>query len=343
MPSDTQSNVRRREVEMDAGWRHWVAENLLLGTDRAHLAEAMLGAGFDRNQIGQELNAAERHPYLLAARRLQARSAKQYWMASTLGQLERLAPATIERREAIDPRTFFEAFYARNRPLILTQAIEHWRALTAWSVDYLEKMVGAATIELQAGRNADRLYEQRSASHRRKVSWHAFLAALRDGEHSNDFYLTANNGAANRHALAPLWEDFGPIDGILSGNPRDHGFLWLGPSGTITPWHHDLTNNLLVQIMGHKRLTLASPAQTPLMRNHCHCYSEFGQDAACLTADGGMQPHLVQCDLAPGEIIFLPIGWWHHVEALDVSASLTLTNFDGPNGFHTAYATFGAL
>lgn len=343
MHSNTPKATRPGDAELDGGWRRWIAENLLLGSDRRQLTDAMLRAGFDHSLIRRELREAEQHPYLLAAQRLQARLDKHRWITSALGRLEQFGSSEIERRESIDFGTFFGEFYARNRPLILTGAIGSWRALSAWSLDYLEAAVGPVLVELQAGRSTDRLYEQNSAKYKRKVSWQSFLAALRDAKRSNDFYLTANNGAANRDVLAPLWEDFGPIDGILSGHSREQGFLWLGPCGTITPWHHDLTNNLLVQIMGHKRLTLASPAQTPLMRNHCHCYSEFGQDAACRVDDDGARPHLLHCDLAPGELIFLPIGWWHHVEALDVSASLTLTNFQGPNDFHKDYATFGEL
>ena len=343
MHSNTQKMTQPGDAELDGDWRRWIAENLLLHTDKRQLIDAMRRAGFDRGLIERELRLAEHHPYLMAARRLQARLDKHRWIASALGRLEQFGSRTIERRESIDFGTFFEEFYARNRPLILTRAVGSWRALSAWSLDYIEAAVGPVVVELQAGRGADRLYEQNSARLKRKVSWQSFLAALRDGKRSNDFYLTANNGAANRDVLAPLGEDFGPIDGILSGHSCEQGFLWLGPSGTITPWHHDLTNNLLVQIMGHKRLTLASPAQTPLMRNHYHCYSEFGQDATCRVADDGERPHLLHCDLAPGELIFLPIGWWHHVEALDVSASLTLTNFQGPNDFHRDYTTFGEL
>jgi ribosomal protein L16 Arg81 hydroxylase len=28
----------------------------------------------------------------------------------------------------------------------------------------------------------------------------------------------------------------------------------------------------------------------------------------------------------PGEILFIPIGWWHAVRSLDVSMSLSFTN-----------------
>ncbi len=41
----------------------------------------------------------------------------------------------------------------------------------------------------------------------------------------------------------------------------------------------------------------------------------------------------MECVIGPGEAIFLPIGWWHHVEALDISISMSFTNFRGDNDF----------
>tara|TARA_B100000678_G_scaffold164570_1_gene137414 strand:+ start:1874 stop:2023 length:150 start_codon:yes stop_codon:yes gene_type:complete len=38
-----------------------------------------------------------------------------------------------------------------------------------------------------------------------------------------------------------------------------------------------------------------------------------------------------------GEAIFLPIGWWHHVTALDRSVSRSLTNFAADNDFICGY------
>jgi hypothetical protein len=35
----------------------------------------------------------------------------------------------------------------------------------------------------------------------------------------------------------------------------------------------------------------------------------------------------------PGETLFLRLGWWHQVDALAISVSLSLTNIDVKNGY----------
>jgi Cupin-like domain len=40
---------------------------------------------------------------------------------------------------------------------------------------------------------------------------------------------------------------------------------------------------------------------------------------------------VIDLELAPGEVLFVPVGWWHHVRALDLSITLSLTDFVFPN------------
>jgi ribosomal protein L16 Arg81 hydroxylase len=41
--------------------------------------------------------------------------------------------------------------------------------------------------------------------------------------------------------------------------------------------------------------------------------------------------------LEPGEAIFIPVGWWHHVKSLEVSISVSFTNFVFPNYYEWKY------
>lgn len=41
--------------------------------------------------------------------------------------------------------------------------------------------------------------------------------------------------------------------------------------------------------------------------------------------------------LEPGDALFIPLGWWHQVTALDFSVMYTHTNFRWPNDFHMSH------
>jgi ribosomal protein L16 Arg81 hydroxylase len=35
----------------------------------------------------------------------------------------------------------------------------------------------------------------------------------------------------------------------------------------------------------------------------------------------------------PGDVLFIPVGWWHWVESLSPSVSVSFVNFSYPNTF----------
>ncbi|MBO9671755.1 MAG: cupin-like domain-containing protein, partial [Sphingobium sp.] len=96
----------------------------------------------------------------------------------------------------------------------------------------------------------------------------------------------------------------------------------------------DLTNNLLIQITGRKRIALVSPAQTRLMAHRRHVFSDVHdlESADCMARHPqakDVRPYIVE--LQPGEMLYLPVGWWHQVRSLDFSVMMTCTNFLWPN------------
>ena len=42
---------------------------------------------------------------------------------------------------------------------------------------------------------------------------------------------------------------------------------------------------------------------------------------------------VIEVELEPGEMLFLPVGWWHAERTADVNISLIFTNFAFPNQF----------
>jgi hypothetical protein len=312
-----------------------IAEALLAGEALPAIRQRLMQAGVSAAAADYELRHAEKDPLVQAAATLQRRLAKRDWTLELHGRLSnaRSGGLSIPVVSDIDPQRFFDDFYAANLPVLLAGAASGWPAVEKWSLDYFAEKVGDAEVEIQGQRESATDYERVKDRHKRVVTMGEVVDLVRSVGETNDFYITASNDSFNRETLAALWEDIGELP-ILRPSGGSDGFLWFGPKGTLTPFHHDLTNNLLVQIMGHKRVFLVPSWEVRRMKNSLHCFSDR---SPADWSEGGDLPPLLECTIGPGDALFLPIGWWHHVEALDVSATLTFTNFAADNNFHLDY------
>lgn len=324
--------------------RALLAEGLAAGEDDAALHARLVGAGVSAPAAKYEVDRLARDPMAAMLGRQAARMAKQDWL---LANQERLA-CEADGGFALDlladpePDAFYRHHYEANRPAKLSGIIDHWPALARWSLDHFAHAAGDALVEAQVERERDPAYEQAKDDHRRLIRFGELIDWLRKDEASNDVYLTAYNSGTNAAALAPLWDDMAPIAILDGARPRD-GFFWLGPKGTLTPWHHDLTNNLLVQVLGRKRVRMAPPWAFARMKNSRHCFSDWGNEALPAGVGDASVPPVLETIIEPGEAVFLPVGWWHQVEALDLSASMSFTGFRRPNIHVEDYKSWGAL
>ena len=314
--------------------RALLAEGLAAGDDDAALHGRLTAAGVSAAAAKYEIDRLGKDPMAAMLRRQAARMAKQGWLLANQERLAREADGgfALDTLEAPGPDLFYRHYYEANRPAKLVGLIDHWPALTRWSLDHFAAVAGDAVVEAQVERERDPDYELAKDDHRRLVRFAELIDWLRKDEASNDIYLTAYNSGTNAAALAPLWDDLAPI-GLLDDTRTRDGFFWLGPKGTLTPWHHDLTNNLLVQVMGRKRVRMAPPWAFARMRNSRHCFSDWGNEALPAGNGDPAFPPVLETVIGPGDAIFLPVGWWHQVEALDLSLSISITNLDVPNAF----------
>ncbi len=270
--------------------------------------------------------------------------ARRDWILDVQEGLRTLSPRTakLHRIMGIDPDYFLDQHYAANRPVLLGGEMAEWPALSRWSPAHLAGLVGDAIIEVQGARAGNPRFELDKDRHRQILPFNHFIARIETPGAGNDIYLTAYNTAANRTALAPLHAELGRVDKLLRHCPAaDEGMLWIGPAGTFTPLHHDLTNNLLAQIVGRKRVILVPPSEAPLLHNYQDVFSAIGNllDPAMLEAHPDLrQVRLFDVTLQPGDMLFLPIGWWHQVEALDFSVSGTYTNFRWSNDWARGFS-----
>lgn len=333
-------------------WRRWIAENLMLDVGPETVIGTLVANGFPVVVAAREVQHALASPYLAGARQgrgiLQNRLAKREWVLDIYRKLNRQRDGegvgAIERRHRLTRDEFYQQYYLANRPVIITGMLEHWPAMQRWNFDYLRQHFGECEVEVQMGRNRDANYEINSPQHKRQILFSDYIDMVLLAGSTNDFYMTANNSSRNKEALRGLWRDIEQIPEYLDPDSEHDGFFWFGPAGTRTPFHHDLTNNFLAQVMGRKHVKLIPACELARVYNHQHCYTpvdgyEIDFERYPLLRDAQM----LECILEPGELLFLPVGCWHYVEGLDPSISLSFINFRLDNDFHSFYRTYQAV
>jgi hypothetical protein len=323
------------QVPLPPEWHLWLAENLLLGVQEETLVSTMAGSGFSEAAVRAGILALHTDPCYQASTRVAERLHKLESLADSRSFLESLAPESGGVERADDPGRveFLDSFYSRNRPAVLTNVMNSWRALGCWSPEYLAAVVGDETVEVMTRRDSDPDYEIHSSRHKERMSFAEYVGLVVGGGETNDYYLVANNHFLSHPRAGPLFSDMHIFPQFLDGT-RPCGSLWFGSAGTVTPLHHDLMNILLAQVSGRKRIVLISPDQTHLLYNEVGVYSAADWERPDLERFpllGRVRAKTV--DLEPGEVLFIPVGWWHHVRSLDISISVSFTNFIWPNHF----------
>lgn len=321
----------RREVQT------WIADCHLRGTSPAAIAEALAPQGIEAWQVEAYLARIARDPAMAAARELATRARRLEWHARVQREMLALTPAWthVERLPEVSRQVFLERYYSVHRPLVLTETMRRWPALERWTPAYLKERCGDAEVEVACQRTREPLRHLHVKEHSRAIRLADFIDWVETVRDSDEMYMVAHNNGLGRPELRSLVADIEINRELLDPDLIDgYVFLWYGPGGTVTPLHHDINNILFHQVVGRKRFRLISPLHTSLLHDTVSYFSQIDLEAPDLQRF----PHardlrVLEVELGPGEALFIPAGWWHHVRSQSVSLSLSMTNFVFPNEF----------
>jgi lysine-specific demethylase 8/hypoxia-inducible factor 1-alpha inhibitor (HIF hydroxylase) len=113
--------------------------------------------------------------------------------------------------------------------------------------------------------------------------------------------------------------------------------LWLGPSGHTEPLHFDTGDGTLMQLHGSKRVLLFPPTQTrnlypfpfakgpipPWFSQVDVAQPDFNRFPRLRTALN----NAIVVTIVPGDVLYIPVHWWHEVTALGDSYVCSLNRF----------------
>jgi hypothetical protein len=320
--------------------RAWVADRLLDGLDAAQVVLGLAEFHPGITDPALEVELIRRDPILQAGFAAARTRNKLHSLMDALARQLRQSNAvsSIPIVEDIDPRRFFDEFYFANWPVLLRGLMSTWKALSTWTPQYFAERFGDVEIEVQADRESDSRYDERFENHRSRMRLAEFVDRMPSA--GNDIYLTAKNDLLKQPEFAELHKDFDHPQGILDATKGPVPRLWMGGASTITPLHHDSSNILFGQVYGRKQVRLIPPYEIGNVANEMSCFSSIDIDNPDFDRFPAFRDvSVLDAVVAPGDLLLLPIGWWHAVRSLEPSISLSFQNFavrGGPTVWHHA-------
>ncbi|CAH1113358.1 unnamed protein product [Psylliodes chrysocephalus] len=221
---------------------------------------------------------------------------------------------------------FNKTYFVPQIPVKLKNCIQHWPALKKWpNITYLLEIAGDRTVPIEIG------------SHYVDETWTQKLMTLKEFIHKHYLSESGDIGYLAQHNLfeqiTELKDDICIPEYCCLSLDYDNTTepdinAWLGPVGTVSPLHHDPKNNLLAQIYGTKQIILFSPKDTPYLYPHEDKLLNNTAQVNPVVPDLQNYPKftkttMFKCLLEPGDMLFIPLKWWHHVMALDKSFSVS--------------------
>ena len=120
--------------------------------------------------------------------------------------------------------------------------------------------------------------------------------------------------------------DFRSENDLGFGDRQPLVSIWLGNRTRIAA-HHDLPDNIACVVVGHRRFTLFPPEQLENLYVGPLDFTPAGQaislvdlvkpDLQRFPKFAEAARHAQVAELGPGDALFIPSMWWHHIEALD--------------------------
>jgi hypothetical protein len=233
--------------------------------------------------------------------------------AAILRTARDLPPLSAVPRMRVPDRAAFQARAAEGLPFLVTGVVERW-PLCAFTPDLLRERFGNVPVRARTGDYINTAFAHDRAM--RDMSMRAYLDLVAAGGAALPPYV----GNLEINALNGMCHWPGYFSKM--GPPR----FWLGPAGTVTPLHCDYDDNIFAQVWGTKRIFLAPPHHDeflyPREANPVLVGSPFDPEHPDFERFPlARQAALVECVVNPGDLLYVPAGWYHQVRALTFSLS----------------------
>ena len=235
----------------------------------------------------------------------------------------------VEKVAHVHPEEFRERYYNTMKPVVIKDLAKQWPAYSNWSWELFQQIVGDVEVGVYNNVKSDAYTPINRADDYMKFG--EYIEMVRKGPAQWRIFLF------NIFDHAPqLINDFEWPDHLASGFVKRYPMLFVGGAGSITHMHFDIDMSHIfhTQFVGRKRVLLFPfEEQRKIYRKPWEVLSfvnfEKYHDESNNKLERDKHPALqfakgYEVILEHGDTLFMPAGYWHHMEYLDSGFAMSL-------------------
>jgi len=231
----------------------------------------------------------------------------------------------VDQVEVISPAEFKKKYYDPKKPLVIKGLAKEWPAYQKWNWDYFIDMLGEKEVGVYNNVKSDSYTPINTADDYMKFG--DYLRKVKAGPLDLRIFLF------NIFQHAPqVTKDFIWPEMYMGGFVKNYPMLFVGGEGSITHMHFDIdmSHILHTQFIGKKRVLLfpheeqyklyRKPWEVLSLANYANYNDSFDYEnfPATKLAQG------YEVIIEHGDTLFMPAGYWHHMEYLDAGFAMSL-------------------
>ena len=231
----------------------------------------------------------------------------------------------VDTVDTISPEDFKKNYYNKMKPVVIKNLAKEWPAFKKWTWDYFIDTVGDKEVGVYNNVKSDAYTPINTADAYMKFG--DYLKKVKEGPLDLRIFLF------NIFQHAPqVTGDFTWPDHLMKGFVKKYPMLFVGGQGSVTHMHFDIdmSHILHTQFIGRKRVLLfpheeqyklyRKPWEVLSLANYANYNQDFDYEAfpAVKLAKG------YEVVLEHGDTLFMPAGYWHHMEYIDGGFAMSL-------------------
>jgi hypothetical protein len=236
----------------------------------------------------------------------------------------------IDRRQSLSYKDFVREYLRPHRPVIIPDGLQQWRALNRWNPAFFKEQYGAKEISIDA----------------KTYSMSDFIELIENSTSTKPAPYLRNY--ILEKLSSDLLQDISPLPKYMFPNwfrgpsyPTEgsKAELYIGAAGGSFPSIHydfNFTHAFICEIYGKKEFILYPHSQKQLMypvqgakRNMSMISDPDNPDLAKFPLFSKAVP--IKTYLDPGELLFIPGGWWHTARMVTDAISISVNTANASN------------